>query len=458
MLDRNVDLKELNKEELIELVNLLLGRVSTLEKQVAELKSEGKKSVKKTSRNSSIPPSRDQKSNITKKQKAKRGPKCGHQGNSRRRTKADEIIECRVTACEQCGMDLSQNRQWLVGRHQVIDVPPVRPIVSEARRYRTTCPHCHHQQTADYVTGFERGRVFGRHLEQMVLYLHYAHPLSYERVQRIVLELFGLKITQGALVNMVKRAQPALTCAAAAIHQQIKQSVVIGSDETTARIDGTKYWQWVFQTPDYAYYVIRPSRAAQVIADVMGDAQPQVWVSDVFSSQMCHPAQHYQICLAHQVRDLQYAIDTHQCHWAQQVQTVFEDAMHLHRQRDQFTATDFACQRDDYEATLDTLLQVVPDNIDSETLRGRYTKHRSALLLFLHRHDVPPTNNASERALRNSVIYRKVTGGFRTDWGAELYADLVSVLETARRQGRSIFETLSALLAGHDAFSVSHSL
>jgi transposase len=76
------------------------------------------------------------------------------------------------------------------------------------------------------------------------------------------------------------------------------------------------------------------------------------------------------------------------------------------------------------------------------------------LLLFLHRDDVPPTNNASERALRNSVIYRKVTGGFRSDWGADLYAALISILETARRRDLPIFETLAAILDGHPVFDV----
>jgi transposase len=70
----------------------------------------------------------------------------------------------------------------------------------------------------------------------------------------------------------------------------------------------------------------------------------------------------------------------------------------------------------------------------------------------LHRPDVPPTNNASEQALRNSVIYRKVTGGFRTPQGATLYANLVSILETARRQQRSFFDILTSLLAGQPAF------
>lgn len=457
MVNQVPNLNELNKEQLIGLVELLLARVATLEKQVAQLKKGDETSIKKTAQNSSVPPSQDQKVNRSPKPKAKRGSKQGHPGTSRQRMEPDEIIECRVEQCQWCGLDLSDRAQWLVGSHQVIDLPPLRPIVREARRYRTLCPHCQRQQTADYSAGFEKGRMFGPHLEQVVLYLHYAHPLSYERVQRILADLYGLRISRGALVNGVKRSQTALKQAADALHQQVKQAAVIGSDETTARVEGITYWQWVFQTPHLAYHVIRPSRAAHVLREVMGDAQPAVWVSDGLSSQMCHPAQAYQICLAHQVRDLQYAIDAHQCPWAQQVQTLFDDAMRLHRQRDNLDADHFHHQRCAYEQQLDDLLTIAPDTVDSETLRGRFVKHRRALLLFLHRDDVPPTNNASEQALRNSVIYRKVTGGFRSDWGADLYAALISILETARRRGLAIFDTLAAVLTGQPVFVVPHS-
>lgn len=86
-------------------------------------------------------------------------------------------------------------------------------------------------------------------------------------------------------------------------------------------------------------------------------------------------------------------------------------------------------------------------------MHKRYGKHQASLFVFLHRDDVPPTNNASEQALRNSVIYRKVTGGFRTPAGAKLYADLISVLETARRQQLPLFATLAAVLAGQNVFN-----
>jgi len=456
MFDKKRNLDELNRAQLIDLVALLLARVATLEKQVARLKSTESKQVAKTSQNSSVPPSQDQKANKPASAPAKRGPKHGHVGKSRERMIPDEIVECRVVCCQRCGTDLSEQPQWVVGRHQVIDLPPIQPVVREAWRYRTTCPQCKSQQTAPYGPGFERGRTFGPHLERLVLYLHYAHPLSYERVQRILRELYGLKISQGALVNRVKGTEKSLHRAAEGIHRQLKQAAVIGSDETGARVDGAKYWQWVFQTPHLAYYVLRPSRAAQVIEEVMGETQPAVWVSDVFSAQMCHPARDYQICLAHQVRDLQYAIDAHECAWAQQVQTLLHQAMRFQRQRDRLDAAAFERQRLAYEAQLDDLLAQSPDHTDSEMLRGRFLKHRQAIFFFLQRADVPPTNNASEQALRNSVIYRKVTGGFRSEWGAHLYANLISILETTRRQERPLFETLAAILQDQPVFAPPH--
>lgn len=102
---------------------------------------------------------------------------------------------------------------------------------------------------------------------------------------------------------------------------------------------------------------------------------------------------------------------------------------------------------------LDNLLTREPPSEDSQRLWRRFHKHRSALLVFLERDDVPPTNNASEQALRNSVIYRTVTGGFRTTWGATLYANLLSILETARRQTRSIFDTLTSIFTPHPQLS-----
>lgn len=453
MASRREELEQLDKDALIDGYMLLEKRVETLERQMDEFKRALGLKVAKTPSNSSLPPSQEAKGNLKPKQQAKRGPKHGHVGKSRQRQTPDEIVECRVLVCGCCGTDLSELPQHVVGRHQIIDIPPIQPLVREIVRYGRYCPECQNYQRASVASSDEKGQVFGVHLTSLVLYLHHAHPLSYERVQHILRDMLGLEVSLGGLVNMVKRGQAVLKSGAQAIQQRIRAAAVIGSDETGVRVAGQNQWQWVFQTPDWVYHMIDASRSSRVLSDVLDDARPEVWVSDAYSAQMKHPAQHYQLCLAHQIRDLQYLIDTHQCAWASQMQALFRRAIRLHHCRDRPLQWPVALLVQAYRWRLDQLLAVMPASEDSLRLWRRFHKHRHALLFFLERDDVPPTNNASEQALRNSVIYRKVTGGFRTDWGAELYANLISILATARRQGRSLLQTLKMLLAPQPDFS-----
>ena len=111
------------------------------------------------------------------------------------------------------------------------------------------------------------------------------------------------------------------------------------------------------------------------------------------------------------MRDLQYAIEVHQCAWPAQVQALFHQALSLGKQRHTLSAAVYQQQVLTIERHLDSLLKNYPRHEDSQRLWHRYHKHRRALFVFLRREDVPPTNHASEQALRNSVIYRKVTGG-----------------------------------------------
>jgi transposase len=448
-------LRGIDKEALIDGYLLLEGRVRTLEKQVEDLRKllDGQPTkAQKTSDNSAVPPSQDQKVN-KKKPGAKRGPKVGHEGKSRQRGEPDEIIECRLRACDACGHDLSELPQHEAGRHQVTDIPPISPLVREVVRYGRYCPACGTYQCADAPKGFEPGRVFGENIERLVVYLHHAHPLSYQRVQHILREVCGLDLSQGALVNVVKNSAFRLKNATKHIQAQVKQAAVIGSDETTARLDGQRHWQWVFQTPQWVWMLIHPRRNGQVLQDAMGTATPEVWVSDLGSAQLQHSAHRFQVCLAHQVRDLQYTIDAHRCAWAYHLQNLFYRAMRLRKHRHTLSQTLFAQQVAQVEAQCDHLMTTYPQSEDSQRLWRRFRKYRDSLFIFLQRADVPPTNNASEQALRNSVIYRKVTGGFRTDWGADLYADVISILETARRQKRDLFHTLATILDGQPTFS-----
>ncbi len=425
-------------------IEQLEARIARLEEQISRLTQ-----PPKDSSNSSVAPSQTRKANRpSARTKSKRGPQPGHPGRSRQRQEPDTVVECRPLACARCGADLSQVPGTLRGASQVVEIPPLRPVVIEARRYQATCPHCGQRQVGQYPPGLEPSRVFGPQLEALVCYFHHTQHVSYERLAGLFRGLFGLELSQGAIANVLARSARRLQPEVEAIRAQLRQAPVIGSDETGARVDGRNHWQWVFETSTASYHVIVPSRSGQEIATVLGDdAQPEVWVSDLFSAQLSAPAARRQICHAHQLRDLQYAVDAELSAFAYRMQRLLLRAQRLYKRRDALAPELFSRQVADLEKVCDRLLATAPPGREARRLHKRYRKHRDALFTFLYRRDVPPDNNGCERALRKSVIHRKVSGGFRSPWGAQAFATMATVIQTAAKQGQDALAALTSHLA-----------
>lgn len=448
-------LEQLSKAELIEIIlrqqeiiELQKARIEQLEARVSELEAQIERlsGPPKDHTNSSVPPSRSRKPNRDSPGQSKRGPKKGHRGHSRKRQEPDITLECRAHHCDGCGADLSGLPGREVGSSQVVEIPPVQPVVIEARVYEITCPVCGEVHRGHYPPGLEPQRTFGPRIEALVAYLQHVQHISYERLQQLMAQVFGLDISQGAIANIVRRLAENLQPRAERIRESIRASPVIGCDETGARVDGNNRWQWVFETPQASYHVIAHSRGSRVIAGVLGDARPQVWVSDCFSAQMKAPADRRQLCMAHQLRDLQYGVDAERCRFCYRMQQLFKRAIRLDRRREELSAEVFAAQVRRVEAACDALLVDEASGKNGRRLQKRYRKHRHSLFTFLYREDVPADNNASERALRKPVVHRKVSGGFRSNWGAHAYATVSTVLQTARKHGRDALETLTDAL------------
>ncbi len=450
------ELEQLSKAELIEIIlqqqtTMLQQQALTeqLQARVAELEDLIKRLTQppKDASNSSTPPSKTRKPNRPERRsKAKRGPKPGHEGRSRKRQAPDVIIECRPASCDRCGADLPQAAGRLLGTSQVVEIPPVQPVVIEARRYECACPGCGHRQAGAYPAGLEPQRVFGPRLEALVCYLHHVQHVSYERLESLFPGLFGLTLSQGAVANIIARAAIGLQPEAEAISEQVRTSPVIGCDETGARVDGVNHWQWVFETAQASFHLVAPSRAAGVIADFMGDAMPEVWLSDCFSAQLRAPTKARQLCHAHQLRDLQFAVDAERSEFAHRMQRLLLRSQGLARRRRDLPAGLFADQVTQVERACEALLSTPASGRNGRRLQKRYRKHRKALFTFLYRADVSPDNNACERALRKSVVHRKVSGGFRSDWGAAAFATMATVIETAAKRGEDALCVLTRLL------------
>jgi transposase len=337
-----------------------------------------------------------------------------------------------------------------VGRSQVVELPPVVPVVIEGWQYAMTCAHCGVQTRGTYPVGLEPRRTFGPRIEALLSYLHERHHVGYERLVEVCRDVFGLAISQGgvenALARLVDRARPTYTAIAA----MVRGSPVINSDETSARVAGRTEWQWAFQTPEASYHVITASRGGDVIDAFLHGVEPEVWGSDLYAPQMLTPAGAHQICMSHQERTLTFASEAdtgEERLWAIELRHLFGRAIRLHHERDQVAPETFARRLLLIENATDRLVfdRYVAPKTEAARLQKRYRLHRDSLYVFLQRDDVEPTNNSSERDLRPSVIHRKVIGSFRSAWGAEASAIRTTILATARKQGRNLFAAFLAI-------------
>lgn len=434
--------------ELRALVTLLCEQVRQLQAEIARLTP-----PPPPSRHSSQPPSREQQPPLPATPKPKKfGPPFGHQRHTRALVEhPDQVVVAPVTQCQACHADWHDCAPTQVVRRQVTELPVGAPVISETQQHEVLCPHCQTRQRGALPVGLEADRQFGPRLEATVVDLKQTQHLSYQRVVQALQDLSGVRLSEGGVNAILARAGTAAAAAAATIQADLQASAIVHRDETSARVAGQTWWQWVVGSAAGVYHHLAPSRAAAVLTESLGEAQVEVGVSACFSAQLKAPAQAFQLCLAHQLRDLQRGLDAEPTHaWATAVQALCQAAIHLRHQYDRATPAlslpEFRAQTADLATQLDALLAPEITGERAVRLQARFTKHRDKLLTFLPYPGVPPPNNVSERALRPSVIHRKVTNGFCSPWGAKGYAALQTVIATAQLKGEAVFATLVNLM------------
>ena len=442
-------LDHLSHPEKDALIRLLWAQVQSLTAQVAALEAKLAE-PSKTPENSSLPPSKGQKPN--RPEKAKRiGPRkgsLGRKGGGRPLTcDPDETVTAKAVACAHCQAALADTDQVLHGRYDKIDRPVVRPLVTRVERYAGHCTCCGGVTLAAIPAGLEDSSPFSVNIVAMALYLRFTHAISYRRLTHLFLNLYALRISEGALDAMLQRAKPCFDDEVLAILARLRRSRVVGSDETTVRINGRPHWNWVFQNDQVVIHVIRNTRAASVVAETMAGRRPSIWVSDLYGAQQGH-ADLWQVCLAHQLRDCKYAIEAGDTIFAPRMKMLLLKAVVLARRRKTLAESTRRTYRRGLDRDLNAIMVLAPTNREGRRLRKRYGKVRNSLFTFLEHPDVPPDNNGCERELRPTATYRKVTGGFRSTWGADLFAGVRSVVGTAARGGIEAYQAIRAVLNG----------
>ena len=188
------------------------------------------------------------------------------------------------------------------------------------------------------------GTPFGPGIVSAIAYLHGCHMVGFKRLTELCDGLFGLTISQGAISNILARAERPFAAAAETIAATVRASEVIASDETSARVKGKGWWQWTFGCATAVAFVMAESRGKCVPTSFLAGARPKMWLSDRLPAQ-CKHAEEHQFCLAHLIRNAQYAIDHGDTVFAPGFKALLKDACAVGRRRPDLADATIAAHR-----------------------------------------------------------------------------------------------------------------
>jgi transposase len=403
---------------------LLAARIAELEAKLDQ--------PPKTPNNSSLPPSKGQKSSETSKPKPKSNPHRGaHRELHPNPTRRHPVFACR---CAGCGADVSQVPQSPCETYDRIEIPKIEPDVTQVSLHGGVCPGCSKRFKADPPKELEPGSPFGPNLRAFVIYLRSVQNIPLARLTDVLRDLLGLEISEGALVNILHASRKPFAEQMSLLKIRLLSGSALASDETGVRVGKANWWLWVFHHGDTAVFLAEEHRSKEVVAKFLGEWRPDYWISDRLGSQMGWAKKEEQYCLSHLIRDVQWAIDQGDEVLGPGLKGLLKRACAIGRRRDKLADSTLKAYEGDLDRRLDRLLALQPTHKAGRKLQKTFKEIRSHLFVFVTNRDLTATNNGSERALRPAAIYRKITNGFRSEWAAKLYADVRSVIESGRRR------------------------
>jgi transposase len=438
------------------IIRMLLAKIQELEERLNQ-----------SPRNSSKPPSTEHphaKSPRPKSQaKRQRGGQPGHPKQERPllpTQQCDDMIPLKPAACRRCGTKLS-GEDITPLRHQVWELPEIKPQVIEYQRHRLTCRCCGETTCADLPAGVPTGQSGPRLVAFAGLLMAYFRQ-SKRRTALFLETLLNQPCCSALTVKMQTQVTAALRPAYEELVHQLPAQPRLGIDESPTKEAATKAWLWTFVAGLFTVFAVRSTRAATALTELLTDAFTGVVVCD--RAKMYWGLGRLQWCWAHLARDFQALADSEDGVVKRLGHDLLRPTRELFRQWSR--CRDGTISR----AELNRCLTPVRRTVEGLLLRGLFSghprlvgmcrelyDHRQWLWTFLEQ-EVEPTNNASERALRHAVIWRKLSFGTQSAGGSRFVETMLTVIETCRQQSRNVFEYVTTAVQMHFAHQPTPSL
>ena len=430
-----------------EKIDALLNRVDYLEHEVVRLTDRlSKYENPKNSKNSSKPPSSDfpklsKTQSLRESSGKKPGGQYGHEGTTLRMVANPDIIETHCASfCTCCGEDLSALPAIFIGLRQVIDIPPIQPIVTEHQLFNKCCK-CGHLNQSSFPTGVNAPVSYGENVQALTAYLSTRQYLPVKRLAELLSNLFGLSVSTGGIDYILAKMKSKASVAYESIRQNVLKNTVIGADETGVSINGKNHWAWTFQNKKATFISVHKNRGFNAIKEIMPEGlQSNILVTDCWSSYFKTGVAKHQLCTAHLIRELTHFEEKYQSEtWASRMSQLITKALDLRRDNKE-TKDNVAQIRSSFSELITEPLN--KDMKDVIAFQKRMVKYSDHLFNFLLNKDSPPDNNGSERAIRNFKIKQKISGFFKSDEGANVYATIRSIIDTAIKNNQNPFEII----------------
>lgn len=440
------------------IIRLLLTEITALRNEVTALREEVVR-LKRTPRNSSRPPSTEhphaKPAPPPVRGVRKSGGQPGHDKHARAllpTAQCDDVREHRPVACRRCGTKLSGTDPQPL-RQQVYEFPEIHLHVTEHRRHRLTCRGCGESTCAAPPTGVPSGQA-GSRLTALIGLLM-AHFRQSKRRTALFLEAcLNFPCSSGWIVKVQQQVsaavQPVYDELVAALPTQSR----LGIDESPTKEGRRKAWQWTFVADQFTVFAHRLSRSGDVLDELLTGRFRGVVTCD--RARMYWRLPTLQWCWSHLKRDFQALVDSGVAVARKLGRKLLDQTRILFRQWSR--CRDGTITRAGLKSSLGGTRQETA-RLLQRGLKCRHDRtsevcrelswHQPRLWAFLDHPGVEPTNNASERALRHGVIWRKLSFGTQSAHGSRFVERLLTVIESCRQQGRDLFAFLVATITAH---------
>ena len=439
--------------ESIRMMDQLTEENEKLKKEITDLKKllTQNKEVKKTSRNSNLPPStdinKDNRTNNTPKSNKPSGGQLGHKGHTLEMVDdPNKTTPSIPKLCFKCGKVLDQDSKILNSSRQVFDVPKVQHTVNQFDSYKVVCD-CGTCNIGKFPEHVKAKTQYGQGVRSWISYLTAYQFVSYNRIKDFFKVAFNINLSEGTIFKSIKRTATIAQGIYKFIQQFIEQSDVVGADETVIRVNGNKYYIWVWQNSQATFIIASDNRRKDNIYEYFPHGFPcATLVSDRYAAHLSTPANMHQICWAHIIRHCQFLIEDEDNQWIHNLIQIYQKAKQLEKLKITVTRNDVKAKNLE-DSMNDLLLQKIDKTKypKSSILQKSLFENRAALFNFVYHKKIPSHNNASEIAIRNFKVKMKVSGQFKS--AQNYFVVIRSLIDTLIKNNKPIFDSLRLLEA-----------